>query len=108
MPRLMTRRDSVRGVFFAAVLAIAGSYSTSVWSTPACNVQSITAIAPKGTTIESAASTAKPVPHCLIDGYLITTNPGPNKVSFRLPVSTIALATSAWRDSLARSSTIHA
>ena len=30
------------------------------------------------------APTAAPVPHCKIDGYVTTTNPGPNQVNFRL------------------------
>jgi feruloyl esterase len=50
----------------------------------ACNVAAVQALAPKGTTIKSADPTAMPVPHCKIDGYIITNNPGPNQVNFRL------------------------
>lgn len=49
-----------------------------------CNLAAIQAISPTGTTIVSAAPTATPVPNCKIDGYITTTNPGPNRVNFRL------------------------
>ncbi len=49
-----------------------------------CSVASIQAMAPKGTTIVSAAATAAPAPHCRIDGFVTTTDPGPNKVNFRV------------------------
>lgn len=49
-----------------------------------CTVAAIQAMATPDATIVSATPTADPVPHCRIDGYIITTNPGPNKVSFRL------------------------
>ena len=50
----------------------------------ACSVEHIQSLAPAGTTIESAVDTPEPVPHCRIDGYVTTTNPGPNRVNFRL------------------------
>jgi feruloyl esterase len=49
-----------------------------------CTTESIQALAPDATTIVSAVPTATPVAHCKIDGYVTTTNPGPNKVNFRL------------------------
>ncbi|MEA3301157.1 MAG: tannase/feruloyl esterase family alpha/beta hydrolase [Pseudomonadota bacterium] len=49
-----------------------------------CATASIQAIAPEGTVIDSATPTAAPVPHCRIDGHIITTDPGPNRVNFRL------------------------
>jgi feruloyl esterase len=49
-----------------------------------CSVESIQRMAPPDTKIASAAPTAAPVPHCLIDGYITTTDPGPNQVNFRL------------------------
>jgi feruloyl esterase len=59
--------------------------SPSIAAPPsACNVAAIQAFAPKGTTIKSADPTATPVPHCKIDGSIITNNPGPNTVNFRL------------------------
>jgi feruloyl esterase len=51
---------------------------------PTCSVEGIQAIAPAGTTIDKVEPTALPVPHCKIDGHLITTSPGPNQVNFRL------------------------
>lgn len=36
------------------------------------------------TTIVTALPTLEPAPHCRIDGYVTTTDPGPNKVHFRL------------------------
>ena len=49
-----------------------------------CETAAIQASAPADTVITSATPTAAPVPHCRIEGYITTTNPGPNKVSFRL------------------------
>jgi len=49
-----------------------------------CTVAVIQAMVAADTVIESAAPTAAPVPHCRIDGYVTTTDPGPNKVRFRL------------------------
>ena len=55
-------------------------------STPAmnCSIANIQGVAPADTTITMAQPTAAPVPHCRIEGYVTTTNPGPNKVMFRL------------------------
>src|SRR5690606_2377792 len=44
----------------------------------------IRAIAPGDTVIDSVEALPSPVPHCKIDGHIITTNPGPNQVNFRL------------------------
>jgi feruloyl esterase len=49
-----------------------------------CTVPSIQSAAPKDTTIVSADGLAVPVPHCKVEGYVTTTNPGPNQVNFRL------------------------
>ena len=49
-----------------------------------CSTAAVQALAPAGVTISSATPTATPVPHCKIDGYLFSDNPGPNKVMFRL------------------------
>ena len=49
-----------------------------------CDTASIQASAPADTTITSATPTAAPVPHCRIEGYVTTNNPGPNRVNFRL------------------------
>ena len=49
-----------------------------------CSVASIQAMAPKDTTITLAEEAAKPVANCKVEGFVTTTNPGPNKVMFRL------------------------
>lgn len=49
-----------------------------------CTTAAIQALAPAGTTITLAQPTAAPVAHCKVDGFVTTTDPGPNKVQFRL------------------------
>lgn len=49
-----------------------------------CTVEAIQVMVGADTTITTAAPTADPKPHCRIDGYVTTTNPGPNKNNFRL------------------------
>jgi feruloyl esterase len=71
------------GLLAAAALLLCGSPSMAAPPSP-CSVSAIQALAPKGTTIKSADPTATPVPHCKIDGSIITNNPGPNTVNFRL------------------------
>lgn len=51
---------------------------------PACNVQAMQSAADSDTTIVSAQSLDTPVPNCKIEGYVTTTNPGPNQVNFAL------------------------
>jgi feruloyl esterase len=71
------------GLLAAAALLLCGSPSMAAPPSP-CSVAAIQALAPKGTTIKSADPTATPVPHCKIDGSIITNSPGPNTVNFRL------------------------
>lgn len=49
-----------------------------------CDQTSIQMVAPGATTIVSAEMLDAPVPHCKVEGYVTTTNPGPNQVNFRL------------------------
>ncbi len=49
-----------------------------------CDITIIQAASPQATTIVSAESLQSPAPHCKIDGYITTNNPGPNQVNFRL------------------------
>ena len=49
-----------------------------------CAMAAVQAMAPGDTVITAADPTAAPVPHCKVEGYVTTTNPGPNKVQFRL------------------------
>jgi feruloyl esterase len=50
----------------------------------ACDLAAVQAVAPPATTIVKVDKLATPVPHCRVDGYVTTTNPGPNQVNFRL------------------------
>jgi feruloyl esterase len=52
--------------------------------TAECTVASMQAASPADTTIVSAQLLQTPVPHCKVDGYVTTVNPGPNKVNFSL------------------------
>lgn len=52
--------------------------------TLACDRANIAAIAPADTTITSVAAQKSPIPHCKIEGYVTTINPGPNRVNFVL------------------------
>ena len=49
-----------------------------------CDRAAIQAMVGADAIIDSAAPTAQPAPHCRIEGHVITTNPGPNTVRFRL------------------------
>ena len=49
-----------------------------------CSQAAIQALAPADTTITSAEIVSTPVSNCKVEGYVTTTNPGPNKVNFRL------------------------
>jgi feruloyl esterase len=79
----MNRTMTSRLLAVAVTVATAG-YSALSAAAPTCSVEAIQALAPKGTTIKTAKATPKPVPHCRVDGQIITTNPGPNEVNFRL------------------------
>ncbi len=70
----------------AAVGMLTAGAAMAQTSAPAgkCDVATIQAMAGADTTITAADPTAKPVPHCKVEGYVTTTNPGPNKVQFRL------------------------
>jgi feruloyl esterase len=73
------------GLAVAAVATpAAGAQETRPKPALACEIGSIQQAAPAGTTITAASPTASPVPHCRIDGYVTTTDPGPNQVNFRL------------------------
>ncbi|SNT01778.1 feruloyl esterase [Sphingomonas laterariae] len=68
----------------AVVSTTSTAWAEEAADTRKCEVSSIQAMAPDDTTIVSATPTAAPVPHCRIEGFVTTTNPGPNKVNFRL------------------------
>jgi feruloyl esterase len=68
----------------AVVGATAALFGAPTLAAQTCTVAAIQATAPSGTTIDKADPTAAPVPHCRVEGHIITTNPGPNQVNFRL------------------------
>ena len=53
-----------------------------------CDIASFQASAPSDTTISSARNSTDPVSQCIVEGYVTTTNPGPNKVNFALHLPT--------------------
>lgn len=58
----------------------AGQPRTTLPANPKCDVKEISA--PEGTTITGVKWFDAPVGYCRIDGYVTTTNPGPNRVNF--------------------------
>jgi feruloyl esterase len=63
---------------------LGAALSVSAQTATTCDTKSIQAAAPSDTTIVSAQRVDKPVPNCKVDGYVTTTNPGPNRNNFRL------------------------
>lgn len=49
-----------------------------------CDLAGILALAPADTTITAVSVQEGPVRHCKVEGYVTTTNPGPNQVNFVL------------------------
>ncbi|MFA5495573.1 MAG: tannase/feruloyl esterase family alpha/beta hydrolase [Porticoccaceae bacterium] len=78
------KMTTIPGLMANGVLISLALASTTVLANADCSTERIQSIAPEGTVIDSAAPTAVPTPHCKIDGHIITTNPGPNRVNFRL------------------------
>src|SRR5690606_27144031 len=67
----------------AAIAALTGLAAASqLQAAPACDLASFKA--PANTTLVSATAFSEPVNYCRIDGYVTTTNPGPNQVNFML------------------------
>ncbi len=70
------------GLAGSILIAMAVVMTAAVPAEAACDVASFTA--PADTTIVSAEAFATPVPYCRVDGYVTTTNPGPNRVRFMM------------------------
>lgn len=68
----------------AATIVAAALGSANSLAEPDCTAAAIQKIAPGDTVIDSAETLDQPVSHCRIDGHIITRNPGPNRVNFRL------------------------
>jgi feruloyl esterase len=89
----MTRKIetvAIAGIAFAVFALISGSATAAT----SCDVASLQAAAPADTTIVSAQELKAPVAHCRVDGYVTTTNPGPNRNNFRLQLPDKPL----WKD----------
>src|SRR3990172_9648609 len=71
--------DDSRGTRAAART---GDASTAIASR--CKLAGFQSGAPADTAITKAERKETPVPHCLVEGYVTTTNPGPNRNNFRL------------------------
>jgi len=87
--RVKAGRALLAGLAGAAVLggATPGSGPTAIAqgrTNIACDIASIQALAPADTTILAVEHLDVPVRHCRVDGYVTTTNPGPNRNNFRL------------------------
>lgn len=80
----MNQGSKIKLTAWGALAGAAALYGSPAAAAGTCSVAAIQAMSPAGTTITEAASTAAPVPHCRIEGYITTTNPGPNRVEFRL------------------------
>lgn len=74
--------------YFGGVVPGSGSMAqandVSMPSQLSCNISNLAALAPANTTIVRAAWSQSPLQHCRIEGYVTTTNPGPNRVNFVL------------------------
>lgn len=80
----MTLSVKSRLLVCGAAAGAAVLFHGSAASAGTCETAAIQAAAPADTVITSATPTAAPVPHCRVEGYVVTDNPGPNKVNFRL------------------------
>ncbi|MAT52547.1 MAG: hypothetical protein CMK32_15320 [Porticoccaceae bacterium] len=65
-------------------LLLALGCSGAALASDSCTLDVIQGFAPDDTTITKAEPTAEPKPHCRVEGYITTTDPGPNQVNFRL------------------------
>lgn len=66
------------------VCGILAMLSAPAFGATDCDVTSMQAAAPDDTTIEAAEMLDTPVAHCKVEGFVTTTDPGPNKNYFRL------------------------
>jgi feruloyl esterase len=78
----------------SAAETVGGGQGGTVGGGLACDKAAIQAVAPADTTIVSAEVMQSPVPHCRVEGYVTTTNPGPNRDNFRLQLPD----RSFWKD----------
>ena len=79
--------NKARRLFGATLVANAlavAVFSGNLLAATSCDVASVQSASPRDTTIVSAQMKSDPVPHCMVEGYVTTTNPGPNQVNFSL------------------------
>jgi hypothetical protein len=77
----MLRGILVTTLVLGAIAAPAMAQSSAVGH---CSVEFLQAAAPADTIVFSADHMMQPVPHCKIEGFVTSTNPGPNRNYFRL------------------------
>jgi len=65
-------------------LAVTAALAAALPASAADNCDLASFKAPANTTLVSAKAFSEPVNYCRIDGYVTTTNPGPNQVNFML------------------------
>jgi feruloyl esterase len=80
----MKLKPTIRLLAYGALGSAAVLHGSLSMAAATCSVEAVKALAPAGTTITSAAPTPTPLPHCKVEGYVTTTDPGPNQVNFRL------------------------
>src|SRR5690242_18397603 len=79
----VVREDHMARAFSMATATVAlAAFASTAFAATTCDVPSMQAAAPKETTVVAASMIQDPVPHCKVEGYTITNNPGPNKVAF--------------------------
>jgi feruloyl esterase len=74
-------RASLTGILAAAALQACDD-SHGIQSR--CKLAGFQSTAPADTAITKVERKGSPVPHCLVEGFVTTTNPGPNRNNFRL------------------------
>ena len=77
-------RDLKVNLLRLALAGVTAICTSATFAAATCTVESVRALAPKDTIIDTVAATAAPVAHCRVEGHIITNNPGPNQVNFRL------------------------
>ena len=80
----------IRFILAAGCAAVALSGAASAQAAGVCTAAAFTAAFPAAV-VESARQVDAPIPYCRVDGHVITTNPGPNKVGFM-----VALPNKGW------------
>ena len=78
-----TRRILLKSTLVVSIASMGMTWREALAET-SCDIASMQAAAPKDVTVTSAKTVNDPVTHCAVDGYVTTTDPGPNQVNFAL------------------------